>query len=197
MEPASSDEALPLPPRRRDLLKKFLASVIGGLVVAVPALAGLAVFFDPVRRKLKADGNGGALAGDFTDVAPLAAVPADGVPRKFQVLAERVDAWNHHPASPIGAVYLKRLKEAPDVVVAFNVLCPHANCFVEPVAGGAFRCPCHNSAFNADGSIVKGHCVSPRGLDELDVDPDGLEAGVVRVKFQNFVAGKHEKTPVA
>jgi menaquinol-cytochrome c reductase iron-sulfur subunit len=194
-----SHHPAPPPPRRRDFLKKFAATVIGGLVVAVPGLAGLAVYFDPIRRKRK-NGNGG---GDYTDVAPLSAVPADGVPRRFQVLAKRADAWNRHPAAPVGAVYLKRPKETPDTVLAFNVVCPHAGCFVEPGNAdhpggpGGFFCPCHNSAFHPDGSIVRGKCVSPRGLDDLDVDPEGLRSGVIRVRFQNFVPGTHQKTPVA
>jgi Rieske Fe-S protein len=182
---------------RRAVLSKFLAAVIGGVVVAVPALAGLAVFFDPVRRQLQ--GGGGADDGDdrFITVATLDAVPADGLPRKFQVIADRVDAWTKHPASPVGAVYLKREKDAPDKVVAFNVVCPHAGCFVEPAAGGAFKCPCHNSLFNGDGSIVHGHCVSPRGLDEQEVDPAALKSGLVRIKFQNYLPGTPERKPLA
>jgi Rieske Fe-S protein len=183
---------------RRAVLSKFLAAVIGGVVVAVPALAGLAVFFDPVRRQLQ--GGGGADDGDddrFITVATLDAVPADGLPRKFQVIADRVDAWTKHPASPVGAVYLKREKDAPDTVVAFNVVCPHAGCFVEPAAGGAFKCPCHNSLFNGDGSIVHGHCVSPRGLDEQEVDPAALKSGLVRIKFQNYLPGTPERKPLA
>jgi Rieske Fe-S protein len=186
---------------RRAFLGKFLATAVGGLVTVVPALAGLAVFFDPIRRKWKASGGGaagsGSASGDgFTDIARLDAVPADGVPRKFQVLAERVDAWTKHPASPVGAVYVRRDKATPDRVIAFNVVCPHAGCFVEPAAGGAFQCPCHNSLFNADGSIVPGKCVSPRGLDEQEVDPAGLKTGVVRIKFQNYLAGTHERKPL-
>ena len=174
---------------RRDFLKKALAVVIGGIVTTVPAVAGLLAFFHPLRKRV----NG--TAGEFTDIVPLSALPADGMPRRFQVLAERVDAWNKHPAAPVGAVYLKRDPAAPDKVVAFNVVCPHAGCFVEPAAGGAFFCPCHNSAFHPDGSIVKGKCVSPRGLDELAVDERALKAGTVRVKFQNFLAGTHDKIP--
>jgi len=182
---------------RRSFLKKFLATTIGGLVVAVPALAGLAAFFDPVRRMV-AGGAGGKRGDDaFTTIAPLDAVPADGVARKFQVIAERVDAWTRHPAAPVGAVYLKREKDTPDKVVAFNVVCPHAGCFVEPVPGGAFRCPCHNSLFNADGSTVTGQCVSPRGLDEQEVDPQALRAGLVRIKFRNYVPGTPQRKPLA
>lgn len=202
MDPRNSAEFEPLA-SRRSFLKKFLATTIGGLVVAVPALAGLAAFFDPVKRKLAAgigaNGSGAAAAADeaYTTIAPLEAVPADGVPRKFQVIAERIDAWTKHPASPVGAVYLKREKETPDKVTAFNVVCPHAGCFVEPAPGGAFQCPCHNSLFHADGSIVEGKCVSPRGLDPQEIDPEALRRGLVRIKFQNFVPGTAERKPLA
>lgn len=191
-------------PTRRGVLTKLLAVLIGGIVVAVPGLAGLLVFFDPVRRKRGngADGAAGGKAKEgFVDIAPLSAVPPDGLPRRFQVLAERIDAWNKHPAAPVGAVYLKRNPATPDKVIAFNVVCPHAGCFVEPGTPnqpggkGGFFCPCHNSSFHPDGSIVKDKCVSPRGLDELVVDDAALKAGSVRVKFQNFIAGTHEKIP--
>ena len=188
MEPAHVESQQP---NRRGLLKKAAAVIVGGIVATVPLVAGLLAFFDPLRRKRTANGDRG---GGFTDIAPLSALPADGVPRKFQVLAERVDAWNKHPASPIGAVYLTRSRETPDTVVAFNVLCPHAKCFVEAQPKGDFRCPCHNSTFNADGSRGK-VCVSPRGLDQLAVDEAGLRSGVIRVCFQNFVPGTHEKIP--
>ena len=187
MEPAHADVQQP---NRRGLLKKAAAVIVGGVVATAPLVAGLLAFFDPLRRKRP--GNG---ASGFTDIAPLSALPPDGVPRKFQVLAERVDAWNKHPASPIGAVYLTRSRETPDKVAAFNVLCPHAKCFVEAQPKGDFRCPCHNSTFNADGSIVPGKCVSPRGLDALAVDEGALKSGVIRVQFQNFVPGTHEKIP--
>jgi Rieske Fe-S protein len=79
--------------------------------------------------------------------------------------------------------------------VAFNVVCPHAGCFVEPAKEGAFYCPCHNSEFQPNGAIVEGRCVSPRGLDELAVDDAALKAGTIRIRFQNFIAGTHEKIP--
>jgi nitrite reductase/ring-hydroxylating ferredoxin subunit len=195
--PADSQPAAAVVGTRRACLSKFLAIVIGGLVAAVPTLAGLAVFFDPVRRKLQGGEAGNAGDERFTTVATLDAVPADGLPRKFQVIADRVDAWTKHPASPVGAVYLKREKDTPDKVVAFNVVCPHAGCFVEPAAGGAFKCPCHNSLFNGDGSIVHGQCVSPRGLDEQEVDPAALMNGLVRIKFQNYLPGTPERKPLA
>jgi Rieske Fe-S protein len=175
-------------PQRRSFLKKALAVTIGAIIVVVPAAAGLLVFFDPLRRKR----SGGGGTGEFIQVATLDAVPADGIPRKFRVVADRTDAWNKYLQVPIGAVFLRRTADA--AVTAFNVVCPHAGCFVDARPDGTYLCPCHNSTFNADGSLGK-NSVSPRGLDELEVDQDSLRQGVVKIKFQNFRPAMHDKVP--
>jgi Rieske Fe-S protein len=100
-------------------------------------------------------------------------------------------------------VFLKRTKEQPDRIIAFNVICPHLACSVEIASGGSFRCPCHNSSFDAAGVRLPG-CVSPRDLDALDTriaaaptapGSDPLTGPTIRVKFQNFQSGTHEKIP--
>ena len=48
----------------------------------------------------------------------------------------------------------------------------------------------------AYGSLMPG-AVSPRPMDRLEVDPAALRQGVVRVKFQNFVAGTGDQIPVS
>jgi menaquinol-cytochrome c reductase iron-sulfur subunit len=171
-------------PDRRGFLKKAAASVIGAVITVVPFAAGLAVWLDPLRRK------GGA--GQLVRVASLSALPEDGIPRKFAVLASRVDAWNKSPESAIGAVYLRREKGA--MPRAFNVVCPHAGCFVDYMASkDSYLCPCHNSTFALDGKINDPKSPSPRGLDELEVEV--RENGDILVKFQNFRAGVSEKIP--
>jgi hypothetical protein len=76
----------PQPAERRGFMAQGLAIVCGGISMLVPLAAGLVVFFDPMRR-------GGGL-GKMIPVAPLDAVPDDGIPHEFPVVAERVDAWN-------------------------------------------------------------------------------------------------------
>ena len=164
---------------RRSFLKQAIAVVVGSIVVAVPALTGLYVFLDPLRRK------GGE--AKFLRVARLDALPTDGTPVKFQLTVERVDAWNR--SQDVEALYVRR---AGDKVMAFSVKCPHAGCPVDWAPDGTFKCPCHNSTFNADGTMREGS-VSPRGLDALDVDEAALKEGVVSVKYQNFLAGTHDK----
>jgi menaquinol-cytochrome c reductase iron-sulfur subunit len=173
-------------PDRRGFFKKLAANVIGGIITLVPLAAGLAVWLDPVRRKSKT-------GGQLVRVASLSALPEDGVPRKFPVLASRVDAWNKSPATAVGAVYLRRVKDQKPI--AFNVVCPHAGCFVDYVPGKQdFLCPCHNSTFALDGKVNDPASPAPRGLDQLEVEiRDGSE---IWVNFENFRAGIHEKIPV-
>ena len=174
------------PGERRDFFKQAAALILGGVAGIFPALAGLTVVFDPLRRKSQTSG--------FIRVASLVSLPNDGVPRRFQVIADRSDAWNKFPQVPIGAVYLRRTAE--DKVEAYNVVCPHAGCYVDyNVERGSYLCPCHNSTFAIDGRIKDKKSPSARGLDSLEVEI--REGAKVWVKFQNFQAGKAEKKPVA
>src|SRR6266540_455312 len=123
---------------RRGFLKRLLAGVISAVLGLVPVGAGLTVLLDPLRRKTRAD--------DAVPVAALDALPEDGVPPKFPVLATRTDAWNKFTQVPVGAIYLRRLSGGK--LQAFNVVCPHAGCFVDfDAERGRFLCPCHNSTF--------------------------------------------------
>jgi menaquinol-cytochrome c reductase iron-sulfur subunit len=177
----------PSQPNRREFLTKAAAVVVGGAVVAVPTIAGLCVVFDPLQRQSEAGGP--------VKVATLNALPKDGTPMKFSVLAEKVDVWNRTPNVPIGAVYLQRLPD--NTVRAFNANCPHAGCPVsfQPGEGkGHFHCPCHNSSFGTDGKILDAKSPSARPLDDLQVEI--REGSEIWVKFQNFRAGSREKIPV-
>ena len=171
---------------RRSFLKEICAGLIGTFLGLVPLAAGLTVFLDPLRRKSATSGA--------VWVTTLEALPDDGLPRKFPVLATRVDAWNRASQVPIGAVYLRRLADGQ--VLAVNVVCPHAGCFVDFLPDrGRYLCPCHNSTFTVAGKIDDRASPAPRGLDSLEVELRGGKE--VWVKFQNFQAGRPEKVPVA
>src|SRR5581483_4416842 len=99
-------------------------------------------------------------------VTTLEALPEDGVPRQFPVLASRTDAWSRTPSARVGAVYLRR--SSGGTVQALNVVCPHAGCFVDFLAErNGFLCPCHNSSFDLEGKIADPASPSPRALDSL------------------------------
>lgn len=175
--------AIPNGDDRRGFLGKFTAVTIGGLITLFPFLAGLATFFDPLRR---ASAGGRALR-----VGDLDSLPSDGTPRLFPVIADRKDAWNKFDAEPIGSVYVRLVNGQ---AIAFNSLCPHAGCGVGyDESAKIFQCPCHTSAFNLDGSKIE-PSPSPRAMDTLACeirDVGGRKE--IWVTFQNFYPATDEQ----
>lgn len=191
-QPASrADESTAGDDDRRGFFGKAAAAVsIGGLISLIPGAAGLFTFLDPLRSRTKA--GGGDEPGKLVRVATLEALPDDGVPRQFPVIADRQDAWNRFPNEAIGAVYLRR-KQGSDEIEAFNATCPHAGCFVNYLPDRkTYQCPCHDSAFDVDGHCKYGP--SPRDLDALDAEVrrEG-DSRSIWVRYVDFIVGKAEK----
>jgi menaquinol-cytochrome c reductase iron-sulfur subunit len=171
---------------RRTLLKKVGALAAGGIAVMVPLGAGLATFFNPLRK------HAGGKA-EFIKVTTLEALKDDDMPHRFVVVADKTNVWTTEKNVAVGSVYLKR---TGDKVIAWSTVCPHLGCETDIAPGGAFKCPCHNSSFRPDGSLIPGS-VAPRGMDELEVDAVALKDGEVRVRYQKFVASIAEKKPLS
>ncbi|WP_339909103.1 Rieske (2Fe-2S) protein [Symmachiella dynata] len=173
---------------RRNFLSKALAVVIGGIVTLVPFAAGLAVFTDPLRTRKKGSGNGDD--DGFIKVATFDELPVGNPPQRFQVIDDRVDAWNMFPNESVGTVYLSRVTE--DEVLALNVTCPHVGCPVDyDTARHVFQCPCHNSSFKPTGEIDNEDSPAARGMDALEIKIKNKNE--VWVKYQEFRPGTAEK----
>ena len=77
-------------------------------------------------------------------------------------------------------------------ITAFSPVCTHLGCQVFWDKGRQqFVCPCHNSVFAKDGTVVSGP--APRGLDAL---PSKVKDGVLSVQWVDYVPGTSAKTPV-
>jgi menaquinol-cytochrome c reductase iron-sulfur subunit len=171
---------------RRNFLASLGAVVLGGIAGLVPFVAGITALLDPLRKRAGAEGDGMVL------VSRTSLLPGDGVPRKFTVQADRKDAWTTYRNTPVGAVYLRR---TDDNVSALNVVCPHAGCFVGLAPDATrFQCPCHRSSFDLDGVVNDPSSPSPRDMDVLDVQVRNGDE--IWVRFQNFLPGQEDKTPV-
>jgi menaquinol-cytochrome c reductase iron-sulfur subunit len=168
---------------RRGFFEQAAAVLFGGLALLTPALVGLVAFLNPLRQKSQ--------SGQLMRLASLDALPEDGTPRKFPVIADRVDAWNRFPAQPIGAVFLRRVGGD---VRALQVICPHAGCSIglqSTPEGNKFLCPCHNASFDLDGKRTDKISPSPRDMDALEVVIQNQNE--VWVKFQTFGLGTARK----
>ena len=185
MEEANTENAADTTPRR-EFMTKALAVSVGAAAGLVPLATGVFVALDPLRKKKE----GGV---PYVPVAPLDAVPPDGLPRLFRIVADREDAWTVYRKVPVGAVYLRRTKEKPDEVLALHTTCPHLGCFVNARPDGTYHCPCHDSDFQTDGRIGNPSSPSPRGLDSLSTK---VEEGKIVVQFMNFETGVKEQKPI-
>lgn len=167
---------------RRTILK-VLTSVLGTGAAAAIAGPALQAVLSPLG-KVTVSGSGG-----WVPVCNLEAVPEDGAPVNVQVVvAEPKDAWTKMPPTTVGAVFL--MKKAGKVV-AYSTVCPHLGCGIDyQPAASQFACPCHESAFDADGKVAAGP--SPRGMDELETE---IKDGAVHVRFVKFKIGSAEKVP--
>jgi menaquinol-cytochrome c reductase iron-sulfur subunit len=169
---------------------KCAAGAIGTTIMAVPVgVAGYA-FLDPVLR-----GTSDQQA-PFVRVALLDEVPADGTPKRFEVRADQWDKWTFVPQAPVGAVFLRRDPQTGKIATALHTTCPHLGCSVDlrqHDKGLRFVCPCHDSAFELDGTIIQ-PSPSPRPLDSLAVEErDGPSGKEVWVQFVNYRVGRADK----
>ncbi len=171
--------------------RKFIRVATVGASAACglfPVAAGIPSLLDPVKKSVA---NGGSIP--WSKVAPIASLPDDGTPAKFEVVQEKVvDAWTTYKNVPVGAVYLSR-KDME--VIAFNLKCPHLGCAIDyRKQNNDYFCPCHNSSFGLDGSITTKDSPSPRSMDTMDTK---VEDGYVWIRFQHFRPNIPEKTPLS
>jgi menaquinol-cytochrome c reductase iron-sulfur subunit len=190
------------PEGRRSFLEKAAAFGVGTVAGAAPVVAGVYTFLDPLCPKEHpgeaATAGDDAGPGKWVQVVALDEVVPGEPPKRFPIITDSWDAWNYYPPHPVGAVYLQRHDPAdPNKVTAHTATCPHLGCTVKfQIATNTFACPCHDSVFTPDGKKLP-EAVSPRDMDELEIDPEKLGQGEVWVRYLKFRTGKTEKVPEA
>jgi len=128
---------------------------VGALIAAaLAAPAALYLFIPPRSRKESPWVDAGDL-GQFESEQPqeitFRRIRRDG----WKVISEKATAW----------VVKRPNKE----VIAYSPWCTHLGCAYHwDSAKHEFQCPCHSSAFGADGKVLSGP--APRPLDRYEVN---------------------------
>lgn len=165
----------------------FLAALTGGvgaILAAMVTLPGLRFLAAATARRPDV-----AAGDDAIRVADSEELKADR-PLRVNVRGVRRDAWTRFDHARLGSAWLVRTPEGR--VRAFSAVCPHLGCGVDwNEKKEEFACPCHGSAFGADGRCLRGP--APRGLDELDVQATG---GDIRIRYLRFKTGTRTKEPI-
>ncbi len=140
-----------------------LAAVIGG-TLSVPAFVYL--FFPPKAKS----------AAEWVDAGDLSKIPVNA-PQEVVFQRKRVDGWKITAEKSTAWV----VKTPSNEVVAFSPICTHLGCSIhwdDPTK--KFVCPCHNSVFNMDGTVVGGPAPRPLDRFEVKVANNQLQIGPVQ-----------------
>ena len=164
--------------RRRFLALVAVASgAIASAAVGIPIIGQLLA---PLRRKAVAPGE------DFQSLGPLTSFP-EGTPQRVALSVVVEDGWETSRQDRSAWV----VREGEKVRV-LSTVCPHLGCSVKWEApAGAFKCPCHESAFSPEGAYK--HGPARRSMDEL---PTRISAGDVQARWVDYVANVAERRPV-
>ena len=165
--------------------RRFLngcSAFLTGLYALLLVVPGFAFLMDPLFRRKQARKTYRLAQLDDLQV---------GVPQKFVVTDQRVDAWTRYPEGPIGVVWLLRTGESE--VTAYSATCPHLGCSVDFLdETQEFHCPCHQANYGMDGAVLSGP--QQRGLDTLTVSLEKEQNQQwVSILFERFQLGSAEK----
>jgi menaquinol-cytochrome c reductase iron-sulfur subunit len=141
--------------------RHFYIGAIYGIGAAISAALGLPalvyLFFPPKIKQ----------SGAWTEVGDLSNLTPD-TPVEMAFRHNRVDGWKINSQKSTAWV----VKKSANSVVAFGPECTHLGCAYHwDTSTKDFVCPCHNSIFALDGTVVSGP--APRPLDRYDVKVDG------------------------
>jgi menaquinol-cytochrome c reductase iron-sulfur subunit len=181
---ADDDRGDPPPGSRRRFLK-MATGALGGCVGAAVAGAARGNLVDPVGKRVVTAGD------EPIDAIAVDRLAAGGAPLRVPLVAPaQRDAWTSVRNVPLGAAWLRRT--AGGEILALSSVCPHLGCAVGwSGPRQSFLCPCHDSAFAADGARLGGP--SQRGLDPLPVE---VVDGRVKITWIRYRPGGTGRDPL-
>ncbi|MCI0485229.1 MAG: ubiquinol-cytochrome c reductase iron-sulfur subunit [Blastocatellia bacterium] len=159
--------------------RSFLGIVIGLIASSITVVLGSIIGRYTIAPALSAAGQ-----PEWADAGLLDEIP-EGEPVKRNVVVSQEAGWGRFNSQQLVWV----LKQGNDITV-FSAVCPHLGCSINHAQKG-FICPCHGSAWDAEGKKLGGP--APRGMDVLE---HRVEGGLLKVRYQYFQQGADQKKPL-
>jgi menaquinol-cytochrome c reductase iron-sulfur subunit len=163
----------PVGTRRSFFIKTtaFISSIIG-MSLAIPFL-GYVIAPALGRKK-----------DEWVSLGKVVDLPV-GEPRALDYTATLKDGWKEiHTTKGVWAV-----KQDENQIRVYSPICPHLGCgFRWDPQDRLFKCPCHGSIFDVQGTVKAGP--APRPLDTL---PSKIENGNLLIQYQEFKSGLARK----
>ena len=156
-----SSPSTPVSPPDSITRRNFYVGVIYGIGAVIAAALGVpaAVYllFPPKIRQ----------ADPWAEVGEITSLAANS-PTEMTFRRNRTDGWKI--TSEKATVWV--VKHPDSSITAFGPQCTHLGCAYHWDEGKTeFICPCHNSFFSIDGSVISGP--APRPLDRYETKIDG------------------------
>ncbi|MDD5544520.1 MAG: Rieske (2Fe-2S) protein [Acidobacteriia bacterium] len=161
--------------------RSFLGKLTGMIAAAIAAFLGVVAgrfTLSPAFQKPDEEGS-------WQIVGPVEEIP-EHVPTKQSIVVSQPAGWGRFNSQQL----LWVVRDDSNLKV-FSATCPHLGCTVNVAASG-FVCPCHGSAWDANGQRVGGPAL--RGLDTLNTR---IEDGILKVEYQHFKQGIATKEVVS
>lgn len=156
--------------------RNFLSWVgVGALATSLPvALAACNSEADNVTTEESSGGNAAPEPEPMTTASAEAAdtsSPEDGFVAVGAVSTLDEQGFLASEELPGGPVIVVRDPNTPETLIALDSRCPHRGCAVEwEPADSQLVCPCHQSVFEPDGSLVSGPATTSLEAYEVDVN---------------------------
>ncbi|RMH05825.1 MAG: ubiquinol-cytochrome c reductase iron-sulfur subunit [Nitrospirae bacterium] len=158
--------------------RTFLAWVSGSIAAMIGLTVGIPLIGYTILPALKRRKPEWTEIGTVDDLQPEA-------PKEMTCMYSVADGWQKTTVRKTVWAVKRRTGE----ITVYSPLCTHLGCGYrwEPERH-QFHCPCHNSIFAIDGSVLAGP--APRPLDTLPVK---VERGRIWVIYKEFKAGTSVK----
>ncbi len=149
------------PASRRDFLG-MITFAIGGVISFVMGIPAVVYAIGPALRRQDRDA--------WVFLGPVSKVEL-GLPTLFKIKVTRQTGWIVNETELSFYVFTENGRDYS----AMSNICTHLGCRVRWVEDQEqFFCPCHNAAFNKDGSVAFGPPPRPLETFELKVEEDRL-----------------------